>query len=105
MQSADRFAAHNHAVRTLIAAAFNLSPKAISGGPEWVDSERWDILAKTPGGVRPDLSEQMSMLRQLLSERFKLVYHRAKATLDLHVDTRKRRAEAKGEYGFARCGS
>jgi hypothetical protein len=33
MQSADRFQAHNHAVRTLIAAADDLSPEAISGGP------------------------------------------------------------------------
>jgi uncharacterized protein (TIGR03435 family) len=87
MQSGDRFAAHNHAVRTLIAAAFDLSPQAISGGPEWVDSERWDILAKTPGGVRPDLSEQMSMLRQLLSERFKLAYHREPKQLSIYTLT------------------
>lgn len=83
MQSGDRFVAHNHAVRTLIATAFNLSPQAISGGPGWVDSERWDILAKTSGGVRPDLAEQMSMLRQLLSERFKLVYHREPKQLSI----------------------
>lgn len=75
MQSADRFEARNHAVRTLIAAAYDLSPQAISGGPSWVDSEHWDILAKTPGVVRPNLDEQMSMLRQLLSERFKLEFH------------------------------
>ena len=33
MQSADRFEAHNHAIRTLIAAAYDLSPQAISDGP------------------------------------------------------------------------
>ena len=43
MQSVDRFEARNHAVRTLIAAAFEMSPQAISGGPAWVDSDHWDI--------------------------------------------------------------
>jgi uncharacterized protein (TIGR03435 family) len=76
MESANRFVAHNHAVRTLVAAAYDLAPEAISGGPSWVDSDRWEILAKTPGDVRPTPNEQMSMLRQLLSSRFNLSFHR-----------------------------
>jgi uncharacterized protein (TIGR03435 family) len=76
MQSVDRFEARNHAVRTLLAAAFEMSPQAISGGPAWVDSDHWDIQAKTPGEIRPDLNEQMTMLRELLTERFKLTFHR-----------------------------
>jgi uncharacterized protein (TIGR03435 family) len=76
MESANRFVAHNHAVRTLVAAAYDLAPEAISGGPAWVDSDRWEITAKTPGGVRPTLDEQMSMLRQLLTDRFDLSFHR-----------------------------
>jgi uncharacterized protein (TIGR03435 family) len=85
MQSANRFQAHNHAVRTLIAAAYDLSPQAISGGPPWVDSDRWDILAKTPGEVRPDLDEQMAMLRRLLSERFQLAFHREPKELSIYT--------------------
>jgi len=76
MESANRFVAHNHALRTLVAAAYDLPPEAISGGAPWVDSDRWEILAKTPGEVRPTLDEQMSMLRQLLSDRFKLRFFR-----------------------------
>ena len=75
MQSVDRFEARNHAVRTLIAAAFEMSPQAISGGPAWVDSDHWDIQAKTPAEIRPNLNEQMTMLRDLLRERFKLIFH------------------------------
>jgi uncharacterized protein (TIGR03435 family) len=85
MQSANRFEAHSHAVRTLIAAAYDLSPQAISGGPAWVDSDRWDILAKTPGDVRPTLVEQMSMLRQLLLDRFKLGFHREPKELSIYT--------------------
>jgi len=76
MLSGNEFAAKNHALKTLVAAAYNLSPRAISGGSAWVYSERYDILARTPGGVRPDWNEQMAMLRKLLSDRFHLAFHR-----------------------------
>jgi uncharacterized protein (TIGR03435 family) len=87
MESANQFHARNHALKTLIAAAYNLSPRAISGGPAWVDSDRWDILARTPGNVRPNLDEQMAMLRSLLKERFKLAFHREKKELSIYVLT------------------
>src|SRR4051812_29567230 len=67
MQTAQQFVARNHALKTLIAAAYNFSPAAISGGPAWVDVDHYDILAKTPGQARPNLDEQMSMLRRLLA--------------------------------------
>jgi uncharacterized protein (TIGR03435 family) len=87
MQSANQFVARNHAVKTLVAAAYNLSPRATSGGPVWVDSDRFDILAKTPGEVRPNLEEQMTMLRKLLSERFKLSFHRERKELSIYTLT------------------
>jgi uncharacterized protein (TIGR03435 family) len=87
MQSANRFEARNHALRTLIAAADDLSPQAISGGPPWVDSDHWDILAKTPGDVRPNLPEQMLMLRQLLNDRFKLVLRQVPKELPVYALT------------------
>jgi len=85
MQSANRLQAHNHAVRTLIAAAYDMSPQAILGGPAWIDSEHWEILAKTPGDVRPNLPEQMAMLRQLLAARFKLAFHREPKQLSIYA--------------------
>jgi len=85
MQSAQQFVARNHGLNTLIAAAYNLTPQAISGGPKWVDSEHWDILAKTPGEVRPNLDEQMAMLRKLLSERFRLTFHREQKELSIYT--------------------
>jgi uncharacterized protein (TIGR03435 family) len=83
MQSAHEFTAKNHALKTLIAAAYNLNPKAISGGPAWVDSEHFDIVAKAPSAARPNLDEQMTMLRRLLADRFQLSFHREQR--ELHV--------------------
>jgi uncharacterized protein (TIGR03435 family) len=87
MRSADQFVARNHALKTLIAAAYNLSPKAILGGPVWIDSDHYDILAKTPGELRPNLDEQMSMLRELLGDRFKLTFHRERKELSIYALT------------------
>src|ERR1700689_4952400 len=72
MQTAHQFVARNYTLRVILAAAYNLTPRAVSGGPEWVDSDRYDILAEAPGQVRPTMDEQMAMLRKLLSERFNL---------------------------------
>ncbi len=76
MEGDHRFIGKNFTLRLLIAAAYDLNPKTISGGPEWVESEHFDIVALTPGDVRPTRMEQMAMLRGLLTERFKLAFHR-----------------------------
>src|SRR5260370_530147 len=87
MQSANRFMAKNHGGETLLAAAYNLNPPMISAGPPWVESERYDILGKTAGDVRPNLEEQMSMLRKLLAERFKLSFHREQKEFSIYALT------------------
>lgn len=87
MQSADQFVARGHTLKTLVEAAYNLPPVAISGGPAWIDTDRYDILAKTPGGVRPEPDEQMAMLRALLADRFRLSIHRARKELPVFTLT------------------
>jgi uncharacterized protein (TIGR03435 family) len=94
----------NHALKTLIAAACNLNPRAISGGPEWVDSDRYDIVAKAPNEVRPNLDEQLSMLRKLLANRFQLGCHREQKELRVYKLTgAKGGPRLKRGHGFFRC--
>jgi uncharacterized protein (TIGR03435 family) len=76
MQGNNRFVEKAYTLKLLIAAAYDLNPRTISGGPSWIESDHYDIVAVTPGEVRPTRDEQMSMLRNLLSERFKLTFHR-----------------------------
>ena len=87
MQTTHQFLAYNHALKTLIAAAYDVSPQAISGGPSWVESERYEILAKAPGDARPSLQEQMAMLRALLGDRFKLTIHRERKEMSVYALT------------------
>ncbi len=78
MQSAHRFQAKNYTVNGLIAAAYDLNPKAIAGGPGWAETDRYDVIAETPGELRPVYDDQMRMLRKLLNDRFNFQFHRGK---------------------------
>ena len=63
----------NAPMRLLIGAAFNVTPDAVSGGPGWLDSDRFDLAAKST----PDATEDQlrAMLKTLLMERVKLKAH------------------------------
>lgn len=55
----------------LIAAAYGVAEDAISGGPGWIASDLFDIIAKVPDGTTTATANQM--LQSLLADRFKLV--------------------------------
>jgi uncharacterized protein (TIGR03435 family) len=84
MQGTHRFIGKAYTLKLLIAAAYSLSPQTISGGPSWIESDHFDITAITPGEVQPTHDEQMSMLRNLLSDRFKLTFHREPKQFSLY---------------------
>lgn len=68
-----RMTAENATLRMILRAAYGLTALQING-PDWLDSDRFDLEAKSPPGV-PD-SELMPMLQSLLKERFQLTAHR-----------------------------
>ncbi len=76
MDGTHRWVATNFTLKNLIALAYDLNPRTISGGPAWVRSQHFVIEAVTPGDVQPTRLEQMQMLRALLVERFGLKFHR-----------------------------
>jgi uncharacterized protein (TIGR03435 family) len=84
MQGTHRFVEKAYTLKLLIAAAYDLNPRTISGGPAWIESEHYDIVAVTPGEVRPTHDEQMSMLRSLLADRFQLTFHREQKVFSIY---------------------
>ena len=84
-----RFNATNVPLRSLIAAAYG-SPQPlpnfrIIGGPSWIDSDRFDIVAKAADNSQPGAPDNVfMMLRTLLIDRFKLVAHRETRELTLY---------------------
>jgi uncharacterized protein (TIGR03435 family) len=85
MQGTNRFVVKYYTLKLLIAAAYNLSPKVISGVPAWADSDHFDIVALTPGETRPSQPQQMAMLRTLLVDRFGLRFHREEKEFSIYV--------------------
>jgi uncharacterized protein (TIGR03435 family) len=61
--------AHYMPLREYLAMAYRVKPNQIQG-PEWMASERFDIVAKIPSGQK--LDQFPEMLQALLQERFKL---------------------------------
>jgi uncharacterized protein (TIGR03435 family) len=71
----ERFAADNITTRTLIALAWDLRVFQVSGGPGWLDSQRYDVVARPEGD--PTDARIRRMVRTLLAERFQLQVHQA----------------------------
>ena len=63
----------NVSLKQVLAKAYDVKSYQITG-PSWLDSERYDIIAKVPDGVP---KEQIpAMLQALLAERFHMTIHR-----------------------------
>lgn len=58
----------------LIRLAYGFDPDKILGGPNWLEMDRFDILAKAPEDTTTET--QKLMLQSLLADRFKLVVHK-----------------------------
>jgi uncharacterized protein (TIGR03435 family) len=72
-QPGGRFTATNVTLRSLIIGAYQLQDSQLSGGPDWLDRDRFDIAAKAGGDPSPD--QFVAMLQTLLSDRFKVALH------------------------------
>jgi uncharacterized protein (TIGR03435 family) len=68
----------NHSLKRLIERAYSVRDFSFSG-PGWLDTERFDIVAKPPAGTPPE--QFLPMLQTLLKERFKVAVHREKKTV------------------------
>jgi uncharacterized protein (TIGR03435 family) len=76
--------AENVTLKRCIMGAYNIGPQQVIGGPDWLDSERFDIAAKSDQPVSDD-AVMMTMLQALLSDRFKLVLHRETRIMSAYV--------------------
>jgi uncharacterized protein (TIGR03435 family) len=57
----------------MIRIAYGVDPERVSGGPTWLEMDRFDVFAKTP--EKSNAESRKLMLQSLLTERFKLVTH------------------------------
>src|SRR5262249_41327676 len=64
----------NQTLNGLIRIAYHLKADQVTGGPKWLDSDRFDLEARAAGPAKDP--ELLAMLQTVLAERFQLKFHR-----------------------------
>jgi uncharacterized protein (TIGR03435 family) len=65
-----RYELRNATAVDLIRTAWGVEADSISGGPDWLDLNRYDVIATAPPAATPDMLK--TMLQSLLKDRFQL---------------------------------
>ena len=74
-----------------------LGDSQVIGGPDWLDTDKFDIVAVTPAATQPTQPEQMrQMIQRLLAERFKLKAHWETRELPVYLLSKERAGGALG---------
>lgn len=81
----DRLTLTNVPLSMLIQYAYHLQDFEVSGTRGWMESERYDVVAKAKGKVTED--DARRMLQSLLAERFKLKVRRESKDLPIYALT------------------
>jgi uncharacterized protein (TIGR03435 family) len=90
----------------LIAAACGVEADKVAGGPNWLDLDRFDVIAKAPPAASPQ--DLKLMLQSLLAERFQLLVHSDSRPLPAFVlslgsgRTKLKRSDGSGPPGCER---
>ena len=82
----DRWRSTNSTLRLLFRNAFGADypmDGQIVGGPSWMDTDRFDILASMAPGTAP--TDVQAMVRSLLADRFKLRVHNEMRELTVYA--------------------
>lgn len=89
-----RFYAATVTVKTLVVLAYDVLPSQIAGGPDWIDSQSFDIQAKADSATDAELRNlnpldaklvKEHMLQALLADRFNLTLRHDTKQLPIYV--------------------
>jgi uncharacterized protein (TIGR03435 family) len=67
----------------LVSTAYGVGADKVQGGPNWLEADRFDVIAKAAGTTPPETVKLM--LQGLLADRFKLVVHTDSKPLSVFV--------------------
>lgn len=85
-QPGGRLHIRNNPMQNVIRNAYGVGPRfLLVGGPDWIDSDRYDMEARAEGN--PGRDQMMSMLQALLEDRLKLQVHGETRDIPIYVLT------------------
>jgi uncharacterized protein (TIGR03435 family) len=82
-----QFITINTTLNDLIAVAYGLHAQQVVGGPSWMESEKFDIIAQPEAQGTPSLPQIAKMMQTLLTDRFKLTFHRDTKEISVYAIT------------------
>lgn len=80
----DEFQTANTSLMDLIRFAYGVQSTQVIGGPSWIETDRFNILAKPDVPGSPNRAQVQIMLRKLLADRFQLRLHRDTKELSVY---------------------
>jgi len=86
----------------LVRIAYDVTPDKVLEGPNWLELDRFDVIAKVPRDSTPET--QKLMLQALLADRFKLVAHKDTRPLPTYVLTAGKKPQLKEADGSGDTG-
>jgi len=85
---------HNTTLKDLIKISYGLHPRQITGGPSWMETDKYDVTGKPNLEGIPAMGQLMSMVQKMLTDRFQLAFHREKKELSVYALTIGKLGEA-----------
>jgi bla regulator protein blaR1 len=82
-----QFSTINTTLIDIITFTYGVHAKQVTGGPSWMESEKFDIAAQPAGEGQPNERQWKAMVQKLLAERFKLAFRRDKKELAVYAVT------------------
>jgi uncharacterized protein (TIGR03435 family) len=79
--------ANDASLAYLIKFAYEVSPRQITKGPAWLDTDKYDLKAKPDIEGQPSLKQMRVMVQKLLADRFQLTFHHEKLELPVYAVT------------------
>lgn len=82
-----QFITVNSSLADLMMFAYSVQLKQIIGAPDWIEKDRYDIVATPDQEGTPTAEQVRIMIRKLLAERFQLKFHHDKQDMSAFVLT------------------
>jgi uncharacterized protein (TIGR03435 family) len=114
-----RFEFHSATMVELIRAAWGIDEDKIVGGPNWIELDRFDVVAKLPAGMTaasaalPEMAQDgetrevppyLKMLQALLADRFRLVVRKEPRPFPAYILTAGKKPLLKASDGTGETG-
>jgi uncharacterized protein (TIGR03435 family) len=81
----DRYTVRNQSIVSLMMFAYSIDKHQVVNAPAWADTERFDIEGTTDTLGEPNLHQQQEMLQKLLTDRFRIKFHREKREIPVYA--------------------